>query len=119
MTTCSPSPSVYRELTGRGFANVRAWSHGVNPDVFRPRGKADLDLPRPIHVFIRRLAIEKNLPTFLELELPGSKVVDRDQLMRDFPDAHFCIATGDDKFLDVLAPSGDSPGRARDLPAQP
>ncbi len=98
----APSPSVYRELTARQFTNVRAWSHGVDADVFRPRPKDSLDLPRPIHMFVGRVAIEKNLPAFLELEIPGSKVVvgsgpDRDMLIRRFPDAHFLIADGDEQ----------------------
>ncbi|MCP5370827.1 MAG: glycosyltransferase family 1 protein [Hyphomicrobiales bacterium] len=96
----APSPSVYRELTAQAFANVRPWSHGVDAQVFQPRGKNYLDLPRPIHLFVGRLAVEKNLPAFLSLDLPGSKVVvgsgpQRDELMRAFPDAHFRQARGD------------------------
>ena len=98
----APSPSVYRELSARGFGNVRAWSHGVDADVFRPRGKDYLQLPRPIHMFVGRVAIEKNLPAFLDLDLPGTKVVvgsgpDRDMLIRKDPDAHFLLADGDDQ----------------------
>lgn len=96
----APSPSVYRELTARAFVNVQPWSHGVDAEVFQPRGKDFLDLPRPIHMFVGRVAIEKNLPAFLDLALPGSKVVvgsgpDRGMLIRRYPDAHFLIADGD------------------------
>ena len=34
-----------------------------------------LDLPRPIFLSVGRVAVEKNLPAFLDLDLPGSKVV--------------------------------------------
>ena len=96
----APSASVYRELAARGFSNARQWSHGVAADVFQPVGKEFLDLPRPIHLFVGRVAVEKNLPAFLDLDLPGSKVVvgggpQRDELIRAYPDVHFLIAQGD------------------------
>jgi glycosyltransferase involved in cell wall biosynthesis len=95
-----PSPSVHRELAQRGFTNLRAWTHGVDTDVFLPQGKDFLDLPRPIHMYVGRVTVEKNLPSFLGLDLPGSKLVvgsgpARKHLMRRFPQAHFKIACGD------------------------
>src|SRR5690606_23704239 len=44
--------------------------------------------------YVGRLAVEKNLPAFLSLDLPGSKVVVGDgparaELERQFPQAHF------------------------------
>ena len=96
----APSPSVARELTAHGFTNVRHWAHGVDTKVFRPQPKDFLALARPIHMYVGRLAIEKNLPAFLDLDLPGSKVVvgtgpARAMLMRRYPQAHFLIANGD------------------------
>ena len=98
----APSPSVYRELERRGFQNVRLWSHGVDTAKFRPRSKDFLDLPRPIHMYVGRVAVEKNLPAFLDLKLDGSKVVvgsgpERNRLMKRYPEAHFRIAHGDDE----------------------
>ena len=97
-----PSPTVYRELCQRGFSNAVAWTHGVDLRAFRPRGKDMLDLPRPIHMYVGRLAVEKNLPAFLELALPGSLVVvgdgpARNELQRRYPHAHFFIAHNDDE----------------------
>jgi glycosyltransferase involved in cell wall biosynthesis len=56
--------------------------------------KALLNLPRPIHLFVGRVAIEKNIEAFLALDLPGSQVVIGDgpqleQLKRKFPKAYF------------------------------
>ena len=34
-----------------------------------------LDLPRPIHLYVGRVAVEKNIEAFLALDLAGSKVV--------------------------------------------
>jgi glycosyltransferase involved in cell wall biosynthesis len=100
--TLCPSPSVYRELKARDFHSAVEWCHGVDIDTFRPRGKDFLDLPRPIFMYVGRVAVEKNLPAFLELDLPGTKVVvgdgpARPSLMKRFPDAHFRIVNGDDE----------------------
>jgi glycosyltransferase involved in cell wall biosynthesis len=97
-----PSPSVARELTEVGFANLRPWIHGVDTELFRPRGKAALNFPRPIFMYVGRVTIDKNLPAFLELDLPGTKVVvgsgpSRDSLMRRYPDVRFLIADGDEE----------------------
>src|SRR5438477_6967362 len=53
-----------------------------------------LDFPRPIFMTIGRVAIEKNLPAFLSLDLPGTKVVigagpQEGELKRRFPAAKF------------------------------
>lgn len=100
--TLCPSPSVYRELRARGFAGAVEWSHGVDTAIFRPRGKDFLDLPRPVFMYVGRVAVEKNLPAFLSLDLPGSKVVvgdgpARPDLIRRFPGCHFRIVNGDDE----------------------
>ncbi len=97
-----PSSSVARELTEVGFANLRPWSHGVDIDLFRPRGKGALDFPRPIFMYVGRVTVDKNLPAFLNLNLPGTKVVvgsgpSRSSLMRRYPDARFLIANGDEE----------------------
>jgi glycosyltransferase involved in cell wall biosynthesis len=98
-----PSPNVLNELTQRGFARLRLWSHGVDTDVFAPAEKNYLDernLKRPIFMYIGRVTIDKNLPAFLDLQLPGSKVVvgsgpAREALMRRYPAVPFLIAEGD------------------------
>lgn len=86
--------TIERELDRRGFRNIRRWSRGVDTELFRPRGEPFLDLPRPIHLYVGRLAIEKNLDAFLGLDLPGSKLVvgdgpARGPLARRHPDAVF------------------------------
>lgn len=74
----APTPSIVADLRRRGFANAVLWSRGVDLDLFAPRpsaaGSADgADLPRPIFLYAGRVAIEKNIEAFLELDLPGSK----------------------------------------------
>lgn len=69
------TPSVQRELAGRGFRNLVRWSRGVNTELFRPRSKDFLTLPRPIAAYAGRVAVEKNIDAFLEMPWSGSKIV--------------------------------------------
>lgn len=86
--------TVENELARRGFGNIRRWSRGVDTTLFRPRDKAFLDLPRPIALYVGRVAVEKNIEAFLALPEPRSKVVVGDgpqleQLARKYPDVRF------------------------------
>lgn len=86
--------SMRRELEARGFGNLVDWTRGVDTALFRPDAPKVLDLPRPIHLYVGRVAVEKNIRAFLELPLPGSKVVvgdgpQRAQLQAEFPDVVF------------------------------
>lgn len=92
--TMVSTPSLARELQGRGFKRLLRWSRGVDHELFSPKAQISLDLPRPIFLYAGRLAIEKNLEAFLSLDLPGSKVIVGDgpagaMLKTKFPDAHF------------------------------
>lgn len=103
-----PSPSVLRELTEWGFANAAEWAHGVDTNTFRPQPKDFLDLPRPLFMYVGRVAVEKNLPAFLSLDLPGSRMVVGDGparagLMRRFPQVHWRIANGDEELSRYFA----------------
>ena len=62
-------------LTARGFRNIRSWSRGVDLTLFKPEPREQWDLPRPIFLYVGRVAVEKNIGAFLDLDLPGSKVV--------------------------------------------
>jgi glycosyltransferase involved in cell wall biosynthesis len=45
-------------------------------DLFKPYPKTEFaDLPGPIFIYVGRVAVEKNIGAFLDLDLPGSKVV--------------------------------------------
>lgn len=103
------TPSMVDFLQVRGFENLMPWARGVNTELFSPNKRfAPEDvyerLPRPIFVNVGRVAVEKNIGAFLELDLPGSKVVvgagpQLEQLKRKFRDVHFLGA----KFGDDLA----------------
>lgn len=63
------------DLVKRGFKNLRLWSRGVDIDLFKPGEKDWLELPRPVFLYVGRVAIEKSVEDFLKLDLPGSKMV--------------------------------------------
>jgi len=88
------TPSLKTELRARGFTRICYWSRGVDTDLFHPDRIAKLDLPRPIFMTVGRIAVEKNLEAFLDLELPGTKVLigegpQEDELRRRYPGAKF------------------------------
>jgi len=76
------TPSLARELESRGFTDLRAWTRGVDTELFRPRDKDFLDLPRPVYLYVGRVAVEKNIAAFLNLDLNGTKLVVGDGPMR-------------------------------------
>ena len=69
------TPSLCHDLARRGFSNIRPWSRGVDLEVFRPEPREAWNLPGPIFLYVGRVAVEKNIRAFLDLDLPGSKVV--------------------------------------------
>ncbi len=73
--TLVATQTVSDRLAARGFTRLTRWTRGVDTALFRPRGKQAFDLPRPIALFVGRVAVEKNIEAFLELRLDGSKVV--------------------------------------------
>jgi glycosyltransferase involved in cell wall biosynthesis len=81
-------------LAERGFGHLEVWPGAVDTQLFRPRGKRALCLPRPISMYMGRVSVEKGLDDFLGLSLPGTKVVigggpDLARLQHRYPDAHF------------------------------
>lgn len=73
--TMVATQSLRDELTARGFRNICAWSRGVDLSLFKPEPREDWQLPRPVFLYVGRVAVEKNIGGFLDLDLPGSKVV--------------------------------------------
>jgi glycosyltransferase involved in cell wall biosynthesis len=70
------TPTMQRDLTKRGVRNLVIWTRGVDTALFRPGDKSAFDhLTRPVFLYVGRVAVEKNVRAFLELDLPGSKAV--------------------------------------------
>jgi glycosyltransferase involved in cell wall biosynthesis len=93
------TPSMRDELAQKGFKNIAAWTRGVDTDLFRPALRTEArgpyaGMPGPIWLSVGRVAVEKNLTAFLDLDLPGTKVVVGDgpqleSLRSAYPDAVF------------------------------
>lgn len=86
--------SMRDELAQRGFRDIRPWTRGVDSTLFRPEPREEWSFPRPIFLHVGRIAVEKNIDAFLDLDLPGSKVVVGGgpalaRLRRQYPDVHF------------------------------
>ena len=96
--------SLERELAKLGLRNLLRWSRGIDQSLFHPMPleETPFGLQRPIFITVGRVAVEKNLPAFLDLDLPGSKVVVGDgparaDLQARYPDVLFTgMKTGED-----------------------
>jgi glycosyltransferase involved in cell wall biosynthesis len=102
--TMVATQSLRDELARRGFRNIRSWSRGVDLDQFKPEPREEWGLPRPVFLYVGRVAVEKNIEAFLDLDLPGSKVVVGDgpmlsRLQRVHPEVLFTAA----RYGDTLA----------------
>lgn len=71
----APTRVVKRDLEAYGLTNVVTWSRGVDLDIFKPQYSERLKSAPPIFLYVGRVAVEKNIEAFLELDLPGSKWV--------------------------------------------
>ena len=108
-----PTRSVLRMLRERGFTNLREWTHGVDVDLFQfqpqPRIYLPLgELPRPVTLFVGRVSYEKNIDAFLEMDLPGSKLVCgvgpvQERLRARFPQVHWLGLLPRDELAKVYA----------------
>lgn len=73
--TMVATPSLKQELEAHGFDRLMLWGRGVDTEGFHPRFRGDLGVEGPVFLYVGRVAVEKNLPAFLDLDLPGTKVV--------------------------------------------
>jgi glycosyltransferase involved in cell wall biosynthesis len=92
--TMVATSTLRHELARRGFRNIRSWSRGVDLALFRPEPREDWQTKRPVFLYVGRVAVEKNIGGFLDLDLPGSKVVvgggpQLETLKRRYPDVLF------------------------------
>ncbi|MFT7234887.1 MAG: glycosyltransferase involved in cell wall biosynthesis [Methylophagaceae bacterium] len=81
-------------LKRHGFRHLKVWGRGVDTETYNPTNQKQFNYPKPVMVYVGRLAVEKNIEAFLSLELPGTKLVIGDgpdlvMLKQRFPTAIF------------------------------
>ncbi len=102
--TLVPTEHIRRDLVAHGFGPLVIWGRGVDTELFRPDRAMPLEAERPIAMYMGRVAVEKNIKAFLDLDLPGTKYVVGDGpalpgLKRRYPDVVFTGA----KYAEELA----------------
>ena len=96
-TIFAATATLSAELSGRGLHQTRRWSRGVDLSLFSGTARpleSLRRLPRPIQLFVGRVAVEKNIQAFLAARTGGSKVIvgdgpARQALAQRFPQASF------------------------------
>lgn len=93
------TPSLEDELLSWEFKTpMYRLLRGVHVDLFRPHDGEEPrlfdDLPRPVALYVGRVALEKNLESFLAMDWAGSKIIvgdgpSREMLEKKYPEAHF------------------------------
>lgn len=100
--TLAPTPAIVADLKAKGFHGARLWSRGVDLNLFDPEGEREETGQRPVFLYVGRVAIEKQVDAFLQLDLPGEKWVagegpEANRLKARFPDARwFGVLDGPD-----------------------
>lgn len=96
-TVMAATQTLQDELASHGLRRTHRWSRGVDLALFSPAtcGLAALaGLPRPIQLYVGRVAVEKNIAAFLDAPVRGTKVIVGDgparaHLQQQYPTAHF------------------------------
>ena len=107
------TPTIRDALRVNGIPHVRHWGRGVDLSCFHPNHplpEALAGLPRPIQLYVGRVAVEKNVEAFLDTRHPGTRVVVGDGpalegLRRRYPDALFLGALSGDALAAAYAHS--------------
>lgn len=106
--TLVPTQVVRSDLAARGFKHLALWSRGVDARVFFPRQGKRLDGTPPIFLYVGRVAVEKNIDAFLELDLPGTKWVvgegpELARIQRNYPAVRFLGVLSQDRLAEVYS----------------
>ena len=91
------TPTMERTLKAHGISRTRHWGRGVDLGCFSPDAAphpAFASLPRPIQLYVGRVAVEKNIEAFLRTAAQGTKVVvgsgpELSRLEKIYPEALF------------------------------
>ncbi|MFD0987661.1 glycosyltransferase family 4 protein [Methyloligella solikamskensis] len=101
------TPSLASQLEEEGFERLMYWSRGVDTELFRPR-PVRLFGDEPVFLYVGRIAVEKNIEAFLNLDLPGRKVLtgggpQAAELEKRYPDAIFTGPKHGEELAEIYA----------------
>ncbi len=104
----APTPVVMADLQKYGIGKVVLWSRGVDLDIFRMQQVNKLNTEPPIFLYVGRVAVEKNVDAFLDLDLPGSKWVAGEgpslaRLKQSHPDVNYLGVLNQVQLAEVYA----------------
>jgi len=92
----APTNAVVDDLRTWRIGNPVIWPRGVDLDLFKPaeNAKTASNKKNPVFINVGRVAVEKNLEAFLDLDLPGEKWIvgggpALDQMKAKYPDVRF------------------------------
>ncbi|GJM02558.1 MAG: GDP-mannose-dependent alpha-mannosyltransferase [Rhodomicrobium sp.] len=91
--TMVATKSLGVELEARGFTSLLPWTRGVDTEMFHPR-QGRVFGAGPVALYVGRVAPEKNIEAFLDLDIDLQKVVVGDgpsleELEQSYPDVTF------------------------------
>ena len=104
----APTVVVQQDLIKQAFKNVVIWGRGVDLEIFYPRIIRRLETRSPIFLYVGRVAVEKNIEAFLDLDLPGSKWVVGEGpalsgLRAKYPKANFLGVTSQNDLAEIYS----------------
>jgi len=119
-TIMAATATLADELAAQGLPQTHRWSRGVDLELFTPAAPclaALAGLPRPIQLYVGRIAVEKNIGAFLDASVSGSKVIVGDgparaALEEAYPDAIFLGEKHGEELADIYAAADVFVGRA-------
>ena len=107
-TTLVPTRVVRDDLAAHGLRHLEIWSRGVDPGIFHPRPGQRLDGKPPVFLYVGRVAVEKNVDAFVDLDLPGTKWVvgegpELERIRRRHPEVRFLGVLSPDRLAEVYS----------------
>ena len=73
--TLVPGESILQDLKNKGFNHLYLMTRGVDTLTFNPNQRQALHYAKPIMLYVGRIAPEKNIEDFLNLDIPGTQLV--------------------------------------------
>jgi glycosyltransferase involved in cell wall biosynthesis len=107
--TMVSTKGLQAELTEKNFQKLVIWRRGADIELFHPDPiKTFINLARPIYLYVGRIVVEKNIEAFLNLTLPGSKVVVGEgpklaDYQRKYPGVNFIGVKHGDELASIYA----------------